>query len=76
MVGADGERMVPHFAAVDVASDNRLLPFDQWTSTHLFVAPCPDPVVETKLMYRSIPRPLAVSKGQAWTESKMQEVRR
>ena len=33
LVGADGERMVHHFEAVDVASDNRLLPQASWTST-------------------------------------------
>ncbi|MCC6619895.1 MAG: hypothetical protein IT385_01490, partial [Deltaproteobacteria bacterium] len=31
LVGADGARMVPHFLAVDVASDNRLAPGLTWT---------------------------------------------
>jgi len=63
LVGADGARMVPHHAAVDVASDNRLLPRASWTSAHTFAAPCPDPVVRATLRYRSLPHALARERG-------------
>ena len=55
MVGADGARMVPHFLAVDVASDNRLLPQQEWTSTHRFGTRCEAPVVTATLWYRRLP---------------------
>ena len=64
MVGADGARMVPHFLAVDVASDNRLLPQSSWTSHHVFPA-CEDGAVEVeaRLVYRRLPPDLAVERG-------------
>jgi hypothetical protein len=64
MVGADGARMVPHFAAVDVASDNRLLPQQTWTTTHLFADACATPRVHARLVYR--PYPLALAKARGW----------
>ena len=76
MVGSDGERMVPHFLAVDIASDNRLLPFDAWTSTHRFTVNCTEPVVEAVLRYRPIAFSVAYGKRSLWTETVMQEVRR
>ena len=65
MVGADGARMVPHFAAVDVASDNRLLPFTEWPTTHEFAATCTDPVVRVALVHRPYPLDLARERGWA-----------
>lgn len=55
MAGPDGTRMVPHFRAVDVVSDNRLLPQAEWTSTHRFAASCEAPVVTASLWYRRLP---------------------
>ncbi len=55
LVGDDGERMVPHHLAVDVESDNRLLPTESFTTEHLFASDCASPVVTATLRYRSVP---------------------
>lgn len=69
MVGADGKRMVPHYLAVDVASDNRLLPGGSWVTEHQFAAKCPDPEVRAVLVYRSYPLALARERGWSLAES-------
>lgn len=74
MVDAQGNRMVPHYAAVDVASDNRLLPFDAFTTSHAFVSTCANPVIKAVLLYRSFPHSISAEKKTLWTESVMQEV--
>jgi hypothetical protein len=74
LVGADGTRMVPHFLAVDVASDNRLLPQQAWTSTHRFAAACEQPTVHAVLAHRAWPVALANARGWPLTESVMAEV--
>jgi hypothetical protein len=71
MVGEDGARMVPHFAAVDVASDNRLPPQSSWTSQHTFAADCATPTVTAALLYRSYPLDLAAQRGWEMTERVM-----
>ena len=71
MVGAAGDRMVPHFAAVDVASDNRLPPQASFTSQHTFANSCADPTVEAVLLYRSYPLELAQQRGWEMTERVM-----
>lgn len=76
LVGADGARMVPHFQAVDVASDNRLLPQQAWTSTHTFAAPCAEPEVRAVLVHRAWPLALANERGWPLTESVMAEATR
>ncbi|MEE9385155.1 MAG: hypothetical protein V3V08_17255 [Nannocystaceae bacterium] len=63
LVGPEGERMVPHFAAVDVASDNRLLPAKPWTSHHQFHSLCDEPRVRTTLLLRAYPLGLALERG-------------
>lgn len=73
LVGADGARMVPHFLAVDVASDNRLLPQQGWTSTHTFQATCEAPEVQATLLYRAYPLALAWERGWEMTERVMAE---
>lgn len=60
-----GTRMVPHFAATDVASDQRLLPEQEWTTTHTFASPCGDPEVTATLVHRSYPLRLARERGWA-----------
>lgn len=66
LAGATGERMVPHHAAVDVVSDNRLLPQTQWTSTHRFDGTgCAQPTTEAVLVHRAFPWAEAAEK--AWT---------
>lgn len=69
LVGTDGERMVPHYLAVDVASDNRLVAGGSWTSTHQFAATCADPTVTAALLYRRYPLALARQRGWEMTES-------
>lgn len=76
LVGPDGERMVPHFLAVDVASDNRLLPQGESVTEHRFAATCEDPEVHAVLVHRAYPLPLARERGWTVTETMMDEVRR
>ncbi len=64
---ATGRAMVPHFAAVDVVSDNRLLPGASWTTTHRFVSPCARPTATATLVHRNYPWALAAERG--WTLS-------
>ena len=64
LVGPDGQRMVPHYRAVDVASDNRLMPGKSWTTSHRFQAPCATPQVTARLIYR--PYPLELARERAW----------
>ena len=72
--GVGGARMVPHFAAVDVLSDNRLLPQQEWTSVHRFAATCAEPTVQATLVHRAYPLPLARERGWDLIESVMVEV--
>lgn len=76
LVGADGARMVPHFAAVDVVSDNRLLPTESWTSTHRFAATCEAPEVHATLLHRDSPFALATERGWTITDRVMDQVTR
>lgn len=73
LVGADGERMVPHFLATDVASDNRLLPQGSWTSSHSFAASCGKPTVKAVLIHRAWPLRLARARAWPLAESVMVE---
>ncbi len=71
LVAADGRRMVPHFLAIDVASDNRILPRERVTTEHRFRATCEDPEVHAALMHRAYPPWLAAERGWALGESLM-----
>lgn len=71
---SDGRRMVPHFLAVDVASDNRLAPLAAWTTEHRFTSPCADPDTRAVLVHRAAPPWLADERGWDVTESIMEEV--
>ena len=62
--GPDGRRMVPHFLAVDVASDNRLIQGKPWTSTHHFDATCESPSVKAVLLQRLYP--LELERERRW----------
>lgn len=74
-VGADGERGVPGFRAVDVASDNRLLPRGAWTSTVRFDgSDCPDARVEATLLHRNYATPEAARRGWTITDQVMASV--
>lgn len=76
MTDADGRRAVPHFVANDIASDNRLLPQESYTTTHVFNAACDDPVIHAQLLYR--PYPLSLSRERGWPieDRVMTQVRR
>jgi len=74
LVGANGARMVPHFLAIDIASDNRLLPGASWTSEHHFAATCPNPVVRATLVHRAYPLALASERGWRLVESVMRRL--
>ena len=74
LADADGQRNVPHFRAVDVVSDNRLPPQQQWTSHHRFAASCAEPQVTARLVYRSFPVLLARERGWTSSEQVMAEV--
>ena len=76
LVGPGGARMVPHHRAVDVASDNRLLPQAKWTSTHRFAATCATSRVEARLLHLDVPAELARAKGWTRTARVMAEVTR
>jgi len=76
LVGADGSRMVPHHAAVDIASDNRLLPQQAWTSVHTFETTCAEPTVTARLLHLDAPARLSRAKGWTRTVRTMTEVTR
>ena len=61
--GADGQRNVPHFLAVDVLSDNRLMPGASWSGTWTFDASCAEPATTETLLYRQWPLELARERG-------------
>ena len=70
LAGPLGDRMVPHFMAVDVVSDNRLMPGTPFTSQHRFDASaCNNPVVTAVVPYRSYPPALAAERGWTQTEA-------
>jgi hypothetical protein len=62
LVDSDGVAMVPHHRAVDVRSDNRLMPQARWTSTHTFEAPCAAAEVRAALLHRPLPWALAAER--------------
>ncbi len=76
LADADGVLMVPHHRAVDVVSDNRILPGTSWTSTHLFAATCEEPTLHATLLYRSAPVDLAQERGWTRTDRVMDQVTR
>jgi len=73
-----GARMVPHYLAVDVVSDNRLMPRQSWTSEHRFdrSACTTEPTADAVLIHRAYPRQLATQRGWALVDSVMTEVTR
>jgi hypothetical protein len=76
MVDAGGRPMAPHFLAVDVASDNRLMAQQASTSSHVFRTRCPEPEVRATLRYRPAPLDLARERGWDVRDEVMAEVRR
>lgn len=74
LADADGARLVPHHRAVDVVSDNRILPQQEWTSTHEFSTSCAEPIVDVILVHRAFPIELAAERGWANPQQVMVEV--
>jgi hypothetical protein len=66
LVDAEGSLMAPHFRAVDVARDNRLLPYQSSVSDFVFSVPgpCTELVARARLVYRAYPPTLA--RERAW----------
>jgi hypothetical protein len=64
-----GLRMVPHFVANDVVSDNRIGPQKNWTSTHIFESACDDPTITATLIHRAYPYWLAQDRGWAMRDT-------
>ena len=66
LVDAAGARHVPHYRAVDMASDNRIGPGQSQLTTHSFDASgCSSATVRATVLYR--PLPLAQAKLRGWT---------
>ena len=64
LADAAGNHMVPHHRAIDVVSDNRLMPQQKWTSQHSFESNCDTPTVRARLLYRAFP--LELAKERRW----------
>lgn len=64
LVDPQGTPMVPHHRAVDMRTDNRLLPGQTWTASHAFDAPCDDPEVVARLAWRQ--HPVALARERGW----------
>jgi hypothetical protein len=65
LVDPAGNRGVPHYRAVDIASDNRIAPLAEATTTHAFTIPmgCAAATVTATLLYRAIPVGLGRERG-------------
>ena len=66
MVDASGARNVPHYRAVDIASDNRIVDSATATTTHVFAVPpgCASATVTATLVYR--PAPVTLARQRGW----------
>jgi hypothetical protein len=66
MLDPSGARFVPHYRAVDIASDNRLPPQATAKTQHVFAIPagCASATVGATILYR--PLPLAWSRERSW----------
>lgn len=76
LVGLDGTSGVPHHLAVDVVSDNRLLPQQSFTTEHRFAADCAAPTVSAVLVHRAFPADTARRYGWTQVDSLMDEAQR
>jgi len=65
LVDAKGARHIPHYRAIDIASDNRIAPGKNSLSHHQFTLPsgCDDGVVKAQVLYRPIPTAQAQIRG-------------
>ncbi len=65
LVDPSGARNVPHFRAVDIASDNRIASQGEATTLHGFSLPpgCPDATITATVLYRPVPVAIARARG-------------
>ena len=65
LVDAQGNRHVPHYRAVDIASDNRIAPGSNVRTQHEFSIPqgCTSGQITARLLYRPVPISLAKPRG-------------
>ena len=65
LLDSSGERHVPHYRAVDMASDNRIAPGGSARTTHTFALPgaCVEGAVTATVLYRPLPLKLASERG-------------
>jgi len=75
-VSRSGERMPMSHRAVDIVSDNRLMPQESWTSEHRFASSCADPEVVATLSHRAYPFHLARERHWELIDTPMTEERR
>lgn len=75
LVAPDGRRHVHHSSASDLASDNRLMPQQAFTTEHRF-EPCESPAVRAVLVHRAYPVGLARERRWSLMDSVMVEVQR
>jgi hypothetical protein len=76
MASEAGALQVPHYRAVDVVRDNRLLPQEDFTTTHVFQVSCAEPVVTATLLHRRFPFWLNLQRGWDTDDRLMSRVSR
>jgi len=79
LVDASGERLVPHYKAVNMVRDNRLLPLEPVTTTHVFALPagCGAVSVQATALYRPVPVHIGRLRGwetQDWVAGSRAEI--
>jgi len=74
LADAEGDLMVPHHRAVDVVSDNRLLPQRSQVTEHHFELGCPNPQVTARLVHRAYPPSASRRRGWPLRDTVMAEV--
>ena len=73
LIDKESTPFAPHHAAIDVQSDNRLLPGASATTTHRFAGGCDAPVVRAWLIHRPFPYTLTAERGWASGDQPMTE---
>jgi hypothetical protein len=74
LLDGNGVRAAPHWQAVDVQSDHRLLPGAFDTFSHRFAVNCPEPRVRVSAISRSAPLWLAKERGWSVVDRLVAEV--
>ena len=71
LVDSSGRRHVPHYKAIDIASDNRIGPGTNALTHHAFTVPpgCSSGEVRATVLYRPIPLGMARTRGWDATDA-------